>query len=84
MAEREFYVGTTGPYFYEDTDALNPEADPNDPTYNPQDLETQDGVHTSGQLWVGHAPLKDGHVVRYIDAADVLTSHIHPFLLIGA
>lgn len=85
MALQYFRIGTNGPYEYDDTEYIQEEAaDTEDPTYNPQNLETVDGFHCTGQIFIDSAPTKDHHIVRYADAEDALTEHIHPFLLIGA
>ena len=52
MAEREFYIGTSGPYFYDDTDT---------------DANLRYAINTDGQLNITGAPAADAEAVRLQD-----------------
>lgn len=60
MAEKKFYIGTHGPYFYDDADAID------DPDGDFAGLD-RTAFATQGQLYVATSPTEDQHVLRKID-----------------
>lgn len=67
MAEKRVWLGSVGPYLYEDTDQYNP--NPDDPD-SIEDLTSLYGIRTEGQIKVETAPTTDDEGVRYQDIVD--------------
>jgi hypothetical protein len=61
MAERKFYIGSVGPYLYDDTDLINdPDGDfPGEGMYT---------LVTNHQMIVNESPSQDGHLMRLGDS----------------
>ena len=61
MALRKVYIGSVGPFLYDDTDLI-------DDVDGDFAGEENRGLITNGQLIVEEAPTKPGHVLRQEDA----------------
>lgn len=63
MAEKKLFVGTVGPFLYDDTDLI-------------EDIDgdfagqSYDGFMTTGQVYVEGTPTLPNHVARQIDIPD--------------
>ena len=62
MAEHKIYIGTRGPYYYDDTDNID------DPDGDFAGL-TRHGFATQGTGYFGSAPVADDEVIRFQDIA---------------
>ncbi len=60
MALQKIYIGSVGPFLYEDTDPVNDV----DGDFVGEDYHA---IVTSGQMYVGTAPTNPNHVARYDD-----------------
>lgn len=65
MALREYYLGTVGPFYYDDTD-----------TYDDDPLINHCALRTPQQLYIGTAPVGDKQVVRLEDLNTELGNYI--------
>lgn len=70
MALREFYLGTVGPFYYDDTD-----------TYDDDPAIHHCALRTPQQLYIGTAPIGDKQVVRLEDLVTALIGYIEKALL---
>lgn len=60
MAEQKLYVGSVGPFLYNDVDTINdPDGDFSGANYH--------GIATTGQIYVETAPTDPNHVMRFGD-----------------
>lgn len=66
MALQKFYIGTHGPYYYDDTDDIS-DVDGDFPG------ETREALSTTGQFYVETTPTEDTHVLRKIDLNDYVS-----------
>jgi len=66
MAQKRFWIGSLGPFFYDDTDAL----------HDPDGVisDTQKTVYSEGQVHIDEAPTEDNHVLRKKDLEAALVS----------
>lgn len=69
MAEQKTWVGSVGPFIYDDTDQYNTETDNPD---SPEDLELLQGIRTTGQILVESAGTDPNHVLRVGDILEVV------------
>lgn len=70
MAVREYYIGTVGPFYYDDTD-----------TYDDDPAIHHCALRTPQQLYIGTAPIGDKQVVRLEDLVTALIGYIEKALL---
>jgi len=63
MTEKKIYIGTHGPYYYDDADAVD---DPDGDFSG----EHRRGFVSQGSILVGEAPTLDSEVVRLVDLKD--------------
>ena len=63
MAEKKFYIGTHGPYYYDDADSIN------DPDGDFSGLSRR-GFATQGTIIAEESPTADNEVIRMIDLED--------------
>lgn len=64
MAEKKLYVGTVGPFLYDDADLIND-------YYGDFPGETYNAFTTQGTLYAEGEPTEDNHLVRKIDLDNV-------------
>lgn len=76
MADKEFFVGSFGPYIFDDTDVVTSRSG----TF---DGETREAFMTEGQMWVGEDPSYVYHVARYQNLLNLEAEAFYLSLLNG-
>ena len=70
MAEKEYYIGSLGPFFYDDAEDIEDALDPDDSGLFPS--EKRRALATEGQILVKGTPASDDEVMRLKDIKDLI------------